>query len=195
MIKLSILICTVHARHNFYDELHGNILEQMREYELAIELLTDDSITDSIGVKRTRLLQEAQGEYVCFIDDDDQISANYIHTIMEALHANPNVDCCSLKGVITTDGKDPLIFEHSLKYDAYRTNESRIASVKYERYPNHLNCIKSSIAKQFTFPDINFGEDTDFANQLHKSGKLVTEVYIDKVLYHYLYRTRKLELL
>ena len=61
----------------------------------------------------------------------------------------------------------------------------------YERYPNHLNCIKSSIAKQFKFPEINFGEDTLWADKVFKSGLIKTEHFIDKVIYHYKYITNK----
>jgi hypothetical protein len=54
-----------------------------------------------------------------------------------------------------------------------------------------LNCIKASIAKQFKFPEINHGEDTQWATQIKESGLLKKEVYIDKILYHYQYVTKK----
>ena len=190
-MKLSILVCTLPQRFEQYEELRYNLLEQMGDYSEQVELLTDDHQTDTIGTKRNRLLKEASGEYVCFIDDDDDVSSSYIRTIMEALHANPGVDCCSLRGVITWDGARPEIFEHSVTYHAYKTNDSPEAHVKYERFPNHLNTIKSSIAKKFSFPEINHGEDTDWATQIHLTGKIKTEAYIDKVLYHYLFIPNK----
>lgn len=192
MTKLSILVCTIPQRWQFYENLRDVLFEQMRDYETQVELLTDDHPTDNIGKKRNRLLAEAKGEYVASIDDDDTVSASYVRSIMEALHKNPNVDCCSLRGVITWDGKNPELFEHSTRYFSYSTTTNPI---KYERYPNHLNTIKRSIAIQCKFPEINHGEDTDWATQLFTKGLIKSEVYIDKVLYHYLYRTRKTELL
>jgi hypothetical protein len=93
-----------------------------------------------------------------------------------------------LRGIITFDGETPELFEHSIKYKEYKTVDN---PVKYERYPNHLNCIKSSIAKQFKFPEINHGEDTDWATQIFNSGLIKTEHYIDSVMYHYNFITRK----
>jgi hypothetical protein len=63
--------------------------------------------------------------------------------------------------------------------------------VIYERYPNHLNCIKSNIAKQIEFTDKNFSEDTDYADMLFASGLIKNEFTIDKILYYYLYATKK----
>ena len=93
MIKLSILIPTLPQRFEMYEDLRDNLMEQMGQYAEQIELLTDDSLTDTIGTKRNRLLKEANGEYVCFIDDDDRVASSYVWNIMEALHAHPNVDC------------------------------------------------------------------------------------------------------
>ena len=86
------------------------------------------------------------------------------------------------------DGQMPKYFEHSIKYNEYNTTQNFIT---YERYPNHLNVIKREIAVQFKFPEINFGEDTDWATQINKSGLLKKETYIDQVLYYYNYISNK----
>jgi len=82
------------------------------------------------------------------------------------------------------------MFEHSIRYNAYKTNPDGY-EVRYERFPNHLNCIKSSIAKQFIFPEKNHGEDTDWATQVHRSGLIQTEHYIKEVIYYYDYISNK----
>ena len=190
-MKLSILIPTLTDRIESFNKLYHSLNTQAND---EVEILTlSDSGEATIGTKRNLLLEAAKGDYVCFVDDDDFVSSDYVETLLKAIESEP--DCVSLRGVITWKGENPEIFEHSITYHAYHTNENRVASVKYERYPNHLNCIKASIAKQFTFPEWNHGEDTDWATQIYNSGKLLTEVRIDKVLYHYLYRTKKLELL
>lgn len=186
---LSILIPTLPERADKFNKLFFDInfqLEMQNAFGL-IEVLTDEAPKGkSIGKKRNDLLQSAQGEYVCFIDDDDKISNDYIRLILKALKQKP--DCVSLKGVITFDGQSPKVFEHSIKYAEYRTTANVIT---YERYPNHLNVIKSSIAKQFKFPEINFGEDTDWATQIKESGLLKKEYYIDEILYYYKYLSNK----
>lgn len=181
LIKLSILIATIPSRKEMFDSLVEKLRSQYTGTE--VEMFSSCSITESIGAKRNSLLELANGEYVCFIDDDDTISSTYIQDIMEGLKQNP--DCLSLRGVITWDGANPEIFEHSVRYNSYVTHTLPVNGIKYERYPNHLNVIKASIAKQFKFPELNHGEDSDWATQIKNSGLLKNEVYIDKVLYHY----------
>lgn len=189
-MKLSILICTIPSREDsclkLMDELYRQI-EDLNVYD-KVEILSWDEKEVSIGEKRNELLTTATGEYVCFIDDDDTVSKDYVSKILQALTYNP--DCCSLIGVLTTDGNNPEIFEHSIIYNQYKTND-HYSAVKYERYPNHLNVIRASIAKRFKFPETNFGEDTDWATQIHKSGLLKTEMTIPGVIYHYQYISKK----
>lgn len=183
-VKLSILICTMPERRAMLDALIITLNKQINRSLVDID--ANGSVDLSIGQKRNELLDNARGEYVCFIDDDDEVASDYIPTILESLSSSP--DCLSLRGVMTWDGQNPELFEHSIKYDKWITT---INSIKYERYPNHLNVIKSSIAKEFKFPEINFGEDHDWAKQIHESGLLKHEVYIDKVLYNYKYVSNK----
>lgn len=182
---LNILICHIPERYDFLKRLNGILDPQLTP---EVKVIIDDSRYKKIGRKRNDLLARADSKYVCFIDDDDRISDNYIHLLTEGMKRNP--DCCSLTGVITEDGENPLVFEHSIKYNAYKTNPDK-EPVRYERYPNHLNVIRTEIAKQFKFPETNHGEDTDWATQVFKAGVLKTEHEIKEVIYYYDYRRKK----
>lgn|SRR3990167_1878064 len=186
---LSILICTHPGREESFNKLVDELNRQIADVANYIEIIHDDDPTKSIGKKRNDLLSKVQTQYFCFIDSDDMVSRDYIKKIHDALIAN-YPDCCTLTGVITWDGENPELFEHSIKYLEYRTNEVT-APIRYERYPNHLNVIKTEIGRQFKFPEINHGEDTDFATQMFKSGLLKTEVEIPGVIYHYQFKTKK----
>ena len=188
-MKLSILIPSLTSRSSQLVDLKGELFRQMIDCkaEDELEIITEvDNRELSIGAKRNILLRKATGDYLCFHDDDDIPSLSYVRQIINAIKSNP--DCCSLTGVMTWDGGDPELFEHSIKYSEYRTTNNPI---KYERYPNHLNAIKSIIAKKFNFPEINHGEDTDWARQIYNSGLLKKEAEIKGVLYHYNYKTEK----
>ena len=184
---LTLLIPTIADRREMFENIYSILKTQIlkNQNKNKIEILVDNS-NNTIGAKRNNLLEKSKGEYIAFIDDDDEVSSDYIDTLINAIKSKP--DCVSLRGVITWNGSNPELFEHSVKYSAYATTTNEI---KYERFPNHLNCIKSSIAKQFKFKEINFGEDTDWATQIFQSGLLKKEVYIDKVLYHYKYIVNK----
>lgn len=184
-MKLSILICGLEGREKSRRELLSTLASQYIGDEVEILQYVDDGKI-KIGDKRNELMSLAKGDYVCFIDDDDMVSKDYILKLLTAIEKNP--DCCSLMGVMTWNGIYPQVFEHSIQYKEYKTIED--ADIMYERYPNHLNAIKSSIAKQFIFPSVTHGEDTDWATQIHRSGLLKTEVEIPGIIYHYQY-TRK----
>lgn len=185
---LSVLICTIPQRDEMFDKLLLDIQEYSNKYfnEDELEIWCDNDINKTIGKKRNDLLDSANGKYICFIDDDDSISEDYFEHLRKGIDSDS--DCCSLRGIITWDGKNPELFEHSIKYKHWATTNN---TIKYERFPNHLNCIKSSIAKEFKFQEINFGEDMDWAVQINNSGLIKTEYFIDKIIYNYQYVTKK----
>ena len=103
---LSILIPTLPERAEKFNKLFFDInfqIEMQNAFEIVEVLIDEAPKGKSIGEKRNQLLQKASGEYVCFIDDDDKLSNDYIRLILKALQSKP--DCLSLKGVITFDGQ------------------------------------------------------------------------------------------
>ena len=178
-MKLSILICTIPERQDFLNRLMDILTEQDGDYEILINA----SEHATIGAKRNALLNEAGGEYMAFIDDDDKVSENYVSLLMEGI--NKGVDCCSLTGLITFDGKNPKKFIHSIKFKSWYEDNG-----VYFRNPNHLNCLKTELARKAKFPETNHGEDRSFSDQLFKLGVLQTEHEIKQVIYFYEHRTK-----
>lgn len=179
-MKLSILVPYIRRHEAFFYKLQFKLYAQMLPYVTEVELLSDNHEYDSIGAKRNRLLERATGEFVAFFDSDDRPSDDYIKLLMEGIESNP--DCCSLRGEYSIDGIFDGIFEHSIKYKEWATTKNE---VKYERFTNHLNAVKSSIAKQFKYPDKSHGEDFDWSTLVHESGLIKTEYYIPSVIYFY----------
>jgi len=186
MILLSILIPTIKRHDEFFTRLFLELSRQIIPYEGQVEILVDDHETDSTGTKRNRLLERAKGEWLSYIDADDWISNNYVSLLMEAIETD--CDCVSLKGMYSVDGKQDGIFEHSLRYKEWKTTTNE---VKYERYPTPLNTVRSSVAKQFKFPEITFGEDHAWSKLVHESGLLKKEYYIPEIIYYYNYQSKK----
>lgn len=180
MIKLSILIPHIRKHYRFFHLLKNELAAQILPYAGQVEILDDDHEYDTIGVKRNRLLERATGVYLCFFDADDTPSFDYIQWLMKAIKTD--CDCASLLGMYSVNGVQDGVFEHSLKYKEWRTTANE---VKYERYPNHLNLIRSSIAKQFIFPSKSHGEDHDWSTQIHMAGVLKKEYTIPEIIYYY----------
>jgi glycosyltransferase involved in cell wall biosynthesis len=179
----SILICTLEERTECFAKIYNKLQSQIEAHNLKdqVEILFfKDNREQSIGFKRNSLLKESHGEYVCFVDDDD-VHDLYISMIYEKLAQKP--DCVSLVGIMTTQGRNPEIFLHSIRYNNKYCTENGI----HFRPPNHLNPIKRSIAIQFSFPENNFGEDRQWALALKQSGLLKNEAVINVPYYFYQY--------
>lgn len=188
---LSILIPSLPEREASLNELFIRLTGQIGDtvYADNIEIIIDDK-PGTIGTKRNRLLQKSTGMYVAFFDDDDLPGKKYIDVLIKGIATNPDV--ISLVGTMTTDGANPEAFEHSIIHKKYETLEGvKFPDIKYLRYPNHLNCIRASIAKQFRFKEINHGEDTDWATQIFNSGLLKQEFRSREVVYFYQYKSKK----
>ncbi len=184
-IRLSILIATIEKRHDKFETIYQKVLKQIIDNHLehVVEILYfKDNQTVSLGTKRNELVNLAKGEYVCFLDDDDDVSDDYVELIYNALKTNP--DCVSCVGIVSMPNHAPRKFIHSLKYHYAFMKGAISCSPVY-----HLNTMKRSIAIQIKFPEQNYNEDTTWSKRLHDSKLLKTEVDVkdNKPIYFYQY--------
>jgi glycosyltransferase involved in cell wall biosynthesis len=173
---LSILIPTLPQRRDMLNTLVAELTRQSDD----IEIITDNGI-GTVGAKRQRLLDKSTGAYICYIDDDDWITPDYLREILNALQSGP--DAVGFRGWITTDGKKPKDFSISMLHEYTERHNM------YFRFHNHLSPVRREIALSVGFKDMSYGEDHDYAVRMRALIK--TEVYIDKKLYHYRYVTKK----
>lgn len=177
---LSILIPTLPERGQTLISLMGELVRNKTD---EVEILVDDRPRPTpTGTKRNSLISRALGQWIVFIDDDDRVAENYIPDILKALEQNP--DCVTFRGWMTTNGQRKQNFFIRLG-SAYETKNE----VHY-RFPNHITPIRKDIASQVRFPDTTFGEDYAWSLQIRDRGLLKSEVYIDKDLYFYLFRSK-----
>jgi hypothetical protein len=149
-----------------------------------IEILTEtDNGENSVGKKRNAVLDKAKGEYVCFIDDDDMVTPIYISKTLKALESKPDV--VELVGYLP---KYNLPFIHNLNCGGHFKKDG----IQF-RTPNHLNTIKTSIARQVRYLEISHGEDQDYSHRLWSSGLMKTEGLIGERMYIYQFDSRTSE--
>ena len=187
-ILLSVGILTINGREHFFNRLLSKIKEILpTELSSQVEIIVNrDNKERSVGTKRNQIINSARGKYICFIDDDDLVSDNYFTQIITEL--KKNVDCVGFTGNYYVGGSLIMEFNHANK----NGGNFRLNNIQY-RPINHLNPIRTTIAKQIMFPEVNLGEDSDYSDKLFNSNLIKTESIITDVMYHYLYDPKTTE--
>lgn len=140
----------------------------------------------STGSKRNCLIDCSCGKYIVFVDDDDELSEDYIKKILEATEFNPDV--ITFNGYMTTNGtnREDFRIELDSTYETLMQNGKKF----YKRFPNHLCPMRRDLAIQVQFENISYQEDYKWAKEIESLKLLKTSVHIEKDLYHYKYQTK-----
>jgi len=176
--QLSILICSIESR---VDTFLPNIFRQLRDQvkDLPVEVISlVDNKRISIGEKRNRLVDMAKGKYVVMVDDDDIISDDYVKSLFSAMEEDSDIV------VFLLERYENDKFDRLCTYGVEYETDQNLENV-YIRLPNHIACIRKSIAEKIKFPLVNNGEDYSFAGRLKPLIK--TQTRINKVIYRYNY--------
>jgi hypothetical protein len=187
MKMLSILMPTTPERAEMFSYLYENVLSQVdychstHESLGQVEVLVDDSkrFLDgglSIGKKREKLLMMSEGKYVCFLDSDDDISPDYVETLLRL--CQDDSDVCSFSSFAKLSNYWMLV-DMSIKNES---NEESKPGIIYRR-PWHICPVKSQIAKQINFEDVNYSEDWLWMEKVLEG--CITESKTDKILHIY----------
>lgn len=159
-MKLSILIPTVPSRKFILPKLLEKLEKQATDLVQIVSLY--DNKRWSVGLKRNHLLKLALGQYITYIDDDDDISDDYIESILQAMETSPDLITFDVR--YTSDKGDDYICEYGAG-----------------QRPAHVHVWKY---QSFTkFPERDVGEDIRWVKD--NLNKVTSTVHIDKVLYHY----------
>jgi hypothetical protein len=180
---LSILICSLIERKKSLDHLLSILNPQVDNKSVEIKICKDNGEL-TLSRKRNVLLNNSLGEYICFIDDDDVVSSDYIEEILDSLVVRP--DCVGFRGSYYVNGRYSKDFIISMEYDKWGET-----SKYFERTINHLCPIKRDIIFGICGFDENIrgaGEDADYSKRIIKNIK--TQKYIDKSLYAYRFETK-----
>jgi glycosyltransferase involved in cell wall biosynthesis len=163
---LSILICAVEIEERqiklkkLVSELHRQISKNYAE-EIVEILIDADNMTKSVGQKRNDLISKAKGHFVCFIDDDDFITENYLSIILH--HLNIGIDILLIGISHIENGINKTKILPSLFIDNLTTNE-----VVFKTNHFHLCPHKKSIAELISFDCVNFAEDMIYSQKMVK---------------------------
>jgi hypothetical protein len=152
-----------------------------------ISILDNKAMT--IGRKRQLLHRIAQGKYCVIIDDDDDVTPDFVKEVCDAIEKNDGVDVIAydqeaiINGVsflISTDISHPGLPFEQLPPKPKDQNGNYIPC---RRPPWHWCAWRTELANQCSFGDSFWGEDNLFAIEATKIAK--TQHKINKVLHIY----------
>ena len=174
-MKLSILIATQGRRNTKFTALTKELMRQASAYRGMIEVVAYWNNGElSIGEIRQALLEEATGDYVCFVDDDDTVPHYYCQAILNAL----GKDYVGFKVKLFNNGIECPPVYHDLQYQGWSEDDSG-----YYRGVTHLNPIRRELALLGKFTTNGAGEDANWARSVTSHVK--TQNFIDKFMYFY----------
>lgn len=185
-MKWQVLIATTFDRRHLFEtlliELRTQIYSNRLEEEVQV-LYDEDNREKSIGKKRQDLLNRSNSDFINFFDSDDWPYENYIRDIYSAL--NKDCDCVGILIDMTTNGINPQLCCHSLKYPVWENEKD---GYDYVRNVTHFNPVKREIAIQVGFPDIRYGEDHVYSNGITSLCK--KEIFIQIPVFNYRYSNK-----
>lgn len=171
----TICILTIPGRKTELERIVGILEYQIANRSWNIQILIADQDW-GVAEKRQWCLDNAQGLYVNFIDDDDLVAHDYIDSILPLLDGT---DYIGFRQQYYLNGKKGHLAHHSLQYKDWYGDHTG-----WHRDVSHLNPILRSVALQGSFidgPGEELSEDDRWAKQVNPQ----TEHFIDKTLYFY----------
>lgn len=176
MTTLSVLICSVFERTGKTPAI-DKLRQQAAGKPVEVLVLTDNRHM-TIGAKRNALIAASTGDYIAFVDDDDDIADDYIDQLLAASESRADI----LTGILEYryNGEHIRQVEQSLKYPLHG-REVRPGLTQIT--PHHTSAVRRDIATRLPFLNTSYGEDRDWARQLKIAAR--TETVIPKTLYIY----------
>ena len=196
---LDILICTLPARAERFAALEAKLQAQIDAEDLVdcVSVLSEcDDGELSIGAKRNRLLDRASADYVCFVDDDDDVAplggqdVPYVRLMVDGIRRErgrrvgadtPVPDCVGIVGAVRRTDGTWKSFKHSMAFAVAETRDC------YFRPPNHLNPVRLELIRShgIRFTDKSHGEDSDYAGMIRSLGLVKSEQFVEECAYWY----------
>lgn len=195
-IKLSVLILSIPSRIEKVTALLSNLEKQLGDRRSVEILVLTDNRSQTISEKRNILLRAARGQFVCFLDDDDGVSNDYIDELLKAIAQNSKVDCISFNQFCMIDG-EPMDVEFGIgnPHGALWRDPKKAGLLgDIKRPPYHMCLFRREIAQSEEFLGLqgkngqSYGEDIDWLLRLYP--KVQTETHVDLPLHMYIYDSK-----
>ena len=179
---LSILTPTIPSRMlNLLGEQSrlANIVAKLgvQAADMPVEhLWLGDNCKRSIGAKRQALVDIAHGQYIAFVDDDDDVSEDYVASLLEA--AQTGADVITFRQRAIYNGLESEVHFGINNQDGPFTPGGITL-----RAPWHVCAWKREVVRGCQYGESNYGEDREWCLQARK--RIRTAYHVDRVLHTY----------
>jgi hypothetical protein len=191
---LSILIPSIPERLALLTPLVEKLSRQIADKPVELLVMMDNR-KHPLGSKRNLMMSNCKGDFLAHLDDDDDISDDYVDSILSALQAHPDTDVLTFNS--QSDLGDGFLFtvRTGLKFENEQTNITKRKQddgteidvrEDIKRKPWHWCVWRASVARAGIFPVKFLGEDWHWIQQV--TPLCQRETHIDKVLHYYFYR-------
>lgn len=185
-MKLSILVPTVPSRiETFYPKIMNELNRQVGENPEIEILAFYDNKRRSVGSKRNALIELSRGEFICFVDDDDEVAEDYIEKIVQMIDRHPDSDVVVFDVLCTIDGAQKQYCRYGIELE-YTTDHNN-----WYGKPAHTHVWRREIARMAHFSERPCGEDIDWVSEAWPRVKIQHK--IEKVLYYYNFNEKTTE--
>ena len=173
---LSILTPTIPERRTKCMYVLADKIAKQISGQPVEHLILSDNRKRSIGAKRQALLDIARGQYIAFVDDDDDIADSYVEELLAAAASGADV-ITFLQGA-TYNGQQSVV-DFQLGQGDHGFAPGGITN----RDAWHVNAWRRSRVAHCQFGESNYGEDLTWCQQARRMAQ--TTVHIPKILHFY----------
>jgi len=174
-IKLSVLTATIPTRTNQVTALQEKLESQIGN--LPVEwLCLSDNRTRSIGAKRQALWDIARGEFCAMVDDDDDISDDYVSSLLTAIETGADVITFHQRAIYNSL-ESPVHFGINNQDGPFTPGGITL------RAPWHVCAWKREVVAGCLYGESNFGEDLVWCQQARR--RIKTGHHIPRILHTY----------
>lgn len=157
------------------ERLHWKIAEQSEG--LPVEhLFFCDNRARSIGAKRQALVDIARGDYIAFVDDDDDVSDDYVPELLKACQSGADVITFRQRAIYNG-------LESEVHFGINNQDGPFAPGGITLRAPWHVCAWKREKVAGCLFGESNFGEDLVWCQQARR--RIKTGFHVDRVLHTY----------
>jgi hypothetical protein len=184
---LSILTPACWERVDQARALTEKIAAQITDPASVEHLVLYDNRHRSVGLKRQSLLDSARGRFIAFVDDDDDVSDDYVARLLQAIQTHPDAEVITFDQAATYNGKP-----FTVHFQLGATDEKLILDGPDDqvitRGPWHVCAWRREKIRHCQFLDTNFGEDHAWVYQARQH--VTRSHHIPRVLHHYRHDAR-----